>query len=163
MKNRVVSFHYVLKNQSGELLDSSREEGGEPLSYIEGQQQIIPGLEKALKSLKLGDKKKVTVMADEAYGQYEEGLKMTLPIDKFPKDEKVEEGDQFRMRMPDSDARIFTVTAVTPTHITVDGNHPLAGQDLHFDVEITESREATADDLKATEHEHHEGCNHEHH
>lgn len=156
MKHRVISFHYELKNQSGEVLDCSRET--DPLTYVEGQQQIIAGLEEALKSLNLGDKKLVTVPAEKAYGVYEEGLKMTLPIDKFPQDEKVEPGDQFRMRVPGGEARIFTVTDVTKTHVTIDGNHPLAGQDLFFDVEITEAREATEKDLEGDD----DCCDHDH-
>lgn len=157
MKNRVVAFHYELKNQAGEVLDSSA--GGEPLSFVEGQQQIIPGLEEQLKSMAKGDKKKVTVAAAKAYGTYDKALKMTIPADKFPQDEKIEVGDQFRMRMDNDEARIFTVTGITKTEVMVDGNHPLAGQDLFFDVEITSTREATKEDLQ---HQHGPGCSHDH-
>ncbi len=149
MKNRVISFHYVLKNQDGETLDDST--GSDPLSYVEGQSQIIPGLEAALKSLKLGDKKHVKIEACDAYGDYEDGLIMDIPKSQFPPGETIEVGDQFRLTTPNSPARIFTVMELKTDTIKVDGNHPLAGTDLFFDVEITEAREATEEDLKEEE------------
>jgi len=158
MTNRLVAFHYVLKNQDGETLDDSA--GSEPLKYVEGQSQIIPGLEEALKPLKLGDKKNVKIEAANAYGEYEEALVMDLPKTQFPAGETIEVGDQFRMNAPDSPPRIFTVMELKTDSIRVDGNHPLAGTDLYFDVEITEAREATEADL-----EEEEGCcgaDHEH-
>ena len=146
MKNRVVSFHYVLKNQDGETLDDST--GSEPLKYVEGMSQIIPGLEEALKPLKLGDKKNVKIEAANAYGEYEEGLVMDIPKTQFPAGEAIEVGDQFRLSAPNSPPRIFTVMELKSEAVKVDGNHPLAGTDLFFDVEITEAREATEADMK---------------
>ena len=156
MKNRVVSFHYVLHNDSGEMLDSS--EGSDPLSYVEGQQQIIPGLEEALKPLNLGDKKKVTVTPDKAYGVYDKSLIAKIDKKEFPTDEELAVGDQFRLSLPGKQPRIYTVTEIGGDTVQLDGNHPLAGQTLHFDVEVTEAREATEEDLEADD----DCCGHDH-
>ncbi len=139
---RVISFNYVLTDKSGKKLDASK---GEPLSYIEGSHQIIPGLESELSSLKKGDKKKISVPAAEAYGELNPDLKMAVARDKFPST-NISVGDRFRGG-PESHAPIFTVIAVSETEITVDGNHPLAGQDLVFDIELTGIREATQEEL----------------
>lgn len=150
MKNRVVSIHYTLKNASGEVLDTSRETN-EPLEYVEGHGQIINGLESEVAKLKTGDKKKVTVQAKDAYGTHDKKLILEIPKGQFPKDEKIEVGDQFRMTLPNSKPRIFTVTEIKTEHIAVDGNHPLAGEDLYFDVEVMATREATKEDLEGGE------------
>lgn len=155
MKNRVVSIHYTLKNASGEVLDSSRE-GNEPLEYVEGQSQIIPGLESEVAKLKTGDKQAVKVLAKDAYGVHDKKLIMDIPKDQFPQGETIEVGDQFRMTLPNTPPRIFTVTELKPTHIAVDGNHPLAGEDLFFDIEVMKTREATEKDLEE------QCCDHDH-
>jgi len=155
MSQRVVSFHYTLKNKNGETLDSSRD--AEPMTYVEGKRQIIRGLEEELKGLSTGDKKAVVIPADKAYGAYDKALVMKINRDQFPKDEKIEVGDQFRVAMPGNEGKIFTVMGLTDAHIDVDGNHPLAGEDLHFDVEVTEAREAQEADLKD-----HACCDHDH-
>ncbi len=141
---RVVSFHYTLKNSSGEQLESSF--GSEPLMYLEGVGQIIPGLEEAIKSLKAGDKKVITVKAAEAYGEVEPEMIVEVPKDRLPKKD-VEVGDRFHADAGDGHAQVVQVTKVTDTHVTIDGNHPLAGQDLTFEVEIDATREATKEEL----------------
>lgn len=145
MATRVISFHYLLTNRLGEKLDSS--EGAEPFTFLEGAKQIIPGLEKELLSLKPGDKKKITVVAVEAYGEHKKEYVMTVPRDRFPAGADIKIGDRFRGG-EDPTAPVFTVMGVTDTEVTVDGNHPLAGQDLTFEIEIVATREATADELK---------------
>jgi FKBP-type peptidyl-prolyl cis-trans isomerase SlyD len=143
MKQRVISFHYTLTDKSGKVLDSSV--GHEALSYMEGSGQIIPGLEKQLTGLKKGDKKKVSVPALEAYGLWDDKKIITVSRDELPtKDVKV--GDRFSGG-EDAHAPVFVVTQLTKDNVTLDGNHPLAGVDLTFDVELTEVRDATSEEL----------------
>ncbi len=141
---RVVSFHYTLTNAKGEKLESSF--GNEPLMFLEGSGQIIPGLEEAIKALKTGDKKTITVPAAEAYGEVEPEMVVEVPKEKLPKKD-VAVGDQFHADAGDGHAQVVHVTKVTETHVTIDGNHPLAGQDLTFEVEIDSTREATQEEL----------------
>ena len=144
MQPNVVSFHYTLKDAKGQTLESSF--GEEPLSYLEGVGQIIQGLEDALKGLKAGDKKSVHVPAAQAYGEFSQDLIVEVPKENIPKKD-VEVGDRFHADSGGG-SQVVTVTKVTDSHVTVDGNHPLAGQDLNFDVEINEVREATADEVQ---------------
>lgn len=154
---KVVSFHYTLKDSKGKVLESSV--GDDPLSFLEGVGQIIPGLESAIIGMKSGDKKSVAVKAEDAYGEYDKELLVEVPRAQIPKPD-VQVGDQFQADSGQGHVQVVVVTAVSPTHITVDGNHPLAGQDLHFDVEVTEVREATKDEL---EHGHAHGPGGAHH
>lgn len=154
---KVVSFHYTLKDSTGNVLESSI--GDDPLSYLEGVGQIIPGLEKEINGLKKGDKKLVHVKAAEAYGVHEKDLIVEVPRQQIPKKD-VEVGDQFHADSGHGHTQVVTVTAISDSHVTVDGNHPLAGQDLQFDVEITEVRDATKDEL---EHGHAHGAGGHHH
>lgn len=146
MKGRVVTFHYVLKNKGGETLDSSRE--GEPLSFLEGSGEIITGLEAQLRKLKSGDKSQITVPAVDAYGNYDKALVLEVPRIQIPNHSNVQVGDQFRAGENAQDSRLLRVTKVTDSHVTMDANHPLAGEDLFFDVEVTAIRDATLDELK---------------
>lgn len=152
---RVITFHYTLRNSKGELLDSSS--GGEPMTYLEGSGQIIPGLENELKTTKSGDKKKVDVKAKDAYGEVDKELKFDVPRTQFPPGEDIQVGMQFRVGgHGDEPSPVFTVIKTTDTHVSVDGNHPLAGQDLSFDVEVVEVRNATEEE-KAHGHAHGRG------
>lgn len=143
---KAISFHYKLTNQHGEELDNSI--GDEPLSFIEGQSQIIPGLEKELVALSVGTKKIITVVAKDAYGERNPELELTVPRKDFPENVEVEVGDQFRMTVPEKGVSIVTVTEIQGEQVKVDGNHPLAGLDLTFDIEITSKREATKEELE---------------
>ena len=154
---KVVSFHYTLKNAKGETLESSF--GDEPMSYLEGVGQIIPGLESEMRGLKKGEKKSIEVKAALGYGEVEEELVVEVPRAQIPKKD-VAVGDQFHADSGGGHTQVVVVTAVTDTHITVDGNHPLAGQDLHFDVEVMDVRDASADEL---EHGHAHGPGGAHH
>jgi len=156
MNPRVVSFHYTLIDPSGQTLDSSI--GHEPMTYMEGGQQIIPGLERQIQGLKAKDKKKIQVPAAEAYGLRDDRFVMDVPFEKIPvKDLKV--GQQFQITT-DKNSPPFMVTQITATHAVLDANHPLAGVDLTFDVEIVEIREATAEEMK---HGHVHGAGGHHH
>ena len=125
------------------MLDSSA--AGEPLTFLEGSGQVIPGLETELRKMKVGDKKHVTVKAKDGYGEKDPGNVLELPLEQMPT-RGVKMGDRFRAGS-DNHSPVVTVVKVTETHVTLDGNHPLAGMDLTFDVEITEVRDATAEEL----------------
>ncbi|MBX3020061.1 MAG: peptidylprolyl isomerase [Bdellovibrionales bacterium] len=140
----VVSIHYTLKNDAGEVLDSS--DGGEPLVYLHGSGNIIPGLENALTGKASGATLKVTVPPDQAYGQRNENLVQRIPKNQFPDPNKVEAGMRFQVNGPHG-PMVLLVQEVTPTEVVVDGNPELAGQTLHFDVQITDVRKATAEEL----------------
>lgn len=144
MGARVISFHYTLTDPEGNQLDSSQ--GGDPLSYLEGSGRIIPGLESALSELKQGDKREVRIAAKEAYGERSTDNVFEVPIAKLPTDE-VNVGDRFRAG-EEAHAPVVTVTRVEDDQVTLDGNHPLAGVDLTFDVEIMGIREATDEEIE---------------
>lgn len=156
MSKRVISFHYTLTNPEGEKLDSSA--GGEPLSYLEGGGQIISGLEKEIQPMKVGDKKRVSVKAKDAYGTRDEKKVVEVPRNKMPA-QQIKLGDKFRGGN-DHNAPILTVTKLTDAVVTLDANHPLAGVDLTFDLEITEIRDATKEELS---HGHVHGAGGHHH
>lgn len=141
---RVVSIHYTLTDNKGTELDSSR--GGEPLQYLEGAGNIIPGLEREVQAMKVGDKKKVKVPAKEAYGEKRDDMVIEVPRTQFPSDLKIAVGDRFRGGA-DHHAPMFTVLSVEADKVKLDGNHPLAGQELNFDVEVTEARAATSEEV----------------
>lgn len=156
-EDRVVMFHYTLKDDSGEQIESSRT--GEPLAYIHGQGNIIPGLEEALEGHSVGDQFDVELAPGDAYGDRDERLVQEVPRDIFEGVDEVEVGMQFRAESQAGE-QMVTVTEVEGEEVTVDGNHPLAGETLHFDVEVTGVREATEEEL---EHGHpHVGDEHSH-
>lgn len=143
-ENSVVTFHYTLTNAQGEVLDSSRD--GEPLAYLHGAGNIIPGLEKALTGKQAGDKLNVTVEPGDGYGERDESLVQEVPRRAFQGVPEIEPGMTFHAQSSQGPMRV-TVTGVAGDMVTVDGNHPLAGETLHFDVEITEVRAATLEEL----------------
>jgi FKBP-type peptidyl-prolyl cis-trans isomerase SlyD len=155
--NRVVSIHYTLTDGDGEQIDSSA--GQDPLDYIHGTQGIVPGLERALDGKNIGDKLQVNLKPEEAYGPMVDELVQTVPREAFSGIDDIQPGMQFQAAGPDNQALMLTVTAVADEGITVDGNHPLAGRELNFDVEVVAIREATEDELSHG-HIHGEGCNH---
>jgi FKBP-type peptidyl-prolyl cis-trans isomerase SlyD len=153
----VVSMHYTLTDDSGTVLDSSS--GGDPLTYLHGHGNIIPGLEKALEGRESGFRSKVTVPAAEAYGEKDPQAVFEAPREHFPPDLELAEG--LRVFAEGPEGRIaLTVIKLTETGAVLDANHPLAGQTLHFDVEITEVRTATTEEV---EHGHVHGPDDHHH
>ncbi len=145
-KNSVVSIHYELTNNDGEVLDSS--EGQAPLTYLHGVGNLIPGLEKEILDKAVGDNLDVTVAPAEGYGELDEGLVNAVPISAFEGIEQVEPGMQFRTSSQDGESQIITVTQVDGDMVTVDANHPLAGVTLNFKVEITAIRDATEEEIE---------------
>jgi len=140
----VASFNYTLTNDAGEVLDSS--DGREPLSYLHGKGNIVPGLEKEMTGKKVGDKFKVKVKPEEGYGVHNPALVQVVPRDAFRGVDKLEPGMQFRAES-DRGPMMVVITAVDSDQVTVDGNHPLAGATLHFAIEITEVREASVEEV----------------
>lgn len=139
-----VLIHYKVANTEGEVLDSS--EGDEPLAYIQGQGNIVPGLEQALLGKSAGDKVQITVEPEDGYGVHEPEKVQTVPRSAFDTETKIEPGMQFQAEGEDGDV-IVTVTEVTDEEVTVDANHPLAGQTLHFEVEVVSVRPCTEEEL----------------
>lgn len=142
--NRVASIHYTLTNDQGETLDSSRER--EPLRYLHGAGNIVPGLEAALAGKEVGDEFKTDVAPAQGYGEHNEAMVQQVPTSAFQGVPEVKPGMQFRAEGPQG-ATLVTVRKVGDDAVTVDGNHPLAGKTLHFAVEVTDVREATSDEL----------------
>lgn len=140
---RVASFHYTLTDADGQVIDQSPE--GQPLAYFHGAGNIIPGLEKALAGKQAGDALKVEIAPEEAYGIRNEDMIQTLPREAFQGIDVVEPGMQFQASSSQGPV-LVTVVAVNDQQVTIDGNHPLAGKTLHFDVRVAEVREATAEE-----------------
>ena len=143
--NMVVAIDYTLTNDKGEVIDSS--EGREPLAYIQGIGNIIPGLENALAGKAQGDSLKVSVTPEEGYGERSDDLAQAVPKEMFEGADEMQVGMQFQT-MTESGPQIVTVVSIDDEHVTVDGNHPLAGENLHFDVTIVDIREASAEELE---------------
>jgi FKBP-type peptidyl-prolyl cis-trans isomerase SlyD len=139
----VASFHYTLKNAEGKVLDSS--DGGEALSYLQGAGNIVPGLETLMLGKKLGDKFQAIVAPQDGYGVHNPSMIQQVPRNAFPVDQTLEVGMQFGAQTPNGPMAIV-ITKLDADHVTIDGNHPLAGQTLYFDVEITEVRAATEEE-----------------
>jgi FKBP-type peptidyl-prolyl cis-trans isomerase SlyD len=153
----VVLIHYTLKDDSGEVLDSSA--GGEPLAFIQGHGNLVPGLEKALEGKQDGYTAAVTLSPAEGYGTRDEALVQRVPKRSLQGAGEIRKGMQFQARTDDG-MRLFTVTGVAGDMVTLDGNHPLADRTLHFDVEVVSVRDATTEEL---EHGHVHGAGGHHH
>ena len=143
--NRVVSMHYKLTDDSGNVLDSS--EGSEPLNYLHGAGNLIPGLEKALAGREQGDSLQVVVEPADAYGDVRPEMIQAVDRSAFQGVESVEPGMTFQAQGPDGATQRIVVTDVEGDSVTVDANHPLAGVQLHFDVQVVGVREATEEEI----------------
>lgn len=154
----VVTLHYTVKTSDGEAIDSSLD--GEPLAFIQGSNFMIAGLEEALYGKQKGDSFEVTIAPEKAYGERHEKLVQKVPANMF-EGMDVEVGMSFRATT-DGGEQSVTIIDKDDEHVTVDGNHPLSGHTLGFDVSIEDVREATSDEL-AHGHVHGEGgCGHQH-
>ena len=143
--DKVVSMHYTLKNTQGEVIDSSA--GGDPLAYLHGHGNIIPGLENALTGKSVGDVLDVAVKPEEGYGVRDEDLMQTVERTIFGNVPDLQLGMQFQARSQEG-VMVVRVVEIDGNDITVDGNHPLAGEMLHFHVEVMDMRDATPDELE---------------
>jgi FKBP-type peptidyl-prolyl cis-trans isomerase SlyD len=154
----VVSIHYTLTDDAGSVIDSS--EGREPLAYLHGSGNIVPGLENALTGRAPGDKLDVTVAPEEGYGAHHAGLVQVLPRSAFHGVDELEPGMQFTAQGNRGPLTVH-ITSIAGDEVTVDGNHPLAGKKLNFAVEIVDVRAASDEEL-AHGHVHGPGGHHHH-
>jgi FKBP-type peptidyl-prolyl cis-trans isomerase SlyD len=155
--NRVVLIHYTLKNDAGEILDSSA--GGEPLAYLHGQGNLISGLESELAGRVAGDALNVRIAPEDAYGEFDPDKVQDIPRSAFQGIDQIEVGMRFQTQTANG-PQVSVVTGVSEHSISMDANHPLAGQHLNFAVEITEVRAATPEELA---HGHVHGAGGHHH
>ncbi len=148
-KNTVVQMHYTLRDDDGNILDTSRER--EPLEYIQGQSMIVPGLEKAMDGKDVGESFSVKVIPAEGYGEYDERFVSQVPRNVFQGVETLEVGMAFYAQTPNGTIPV-RVIKVEGENVTIDANHELAGKNLNFEIEVVSVREATEKDL------HHDCC-----
>jgi FKBP-type peptidyl-prolyl cis-trans isomerase SlyD len=162
-KNTIVSMHYKVATVEGEHVDKSEE--GQPMVYLHGHGQIIPGLESALEGHKSGDRIDAEIPPEKAYGAYDAALDLQVSRDLFPDDvqKKLKPGFQFQAEHPTKEGEhvLFTVHKVEKEAVLVSGNHPLAGQSLLFKVEVVDVRPATEEELTHG-HAHGPGGHHHH-
>ena len=142
----VAAIEYTLTNNDGEVLDSSKGRG--PLAYIQGKQNLIPGLEKQLEGKKVGDKFVANIAPEDAYGVHREDMIQSVPKENFAGVDDIQVGMEFQAQGP-AGVQIIKVVAVEGDEVKIDANHPLAGVPLNFDVEVVEVREATAEEKLA--------------
>jgi FKBP-type peptidyl-prolyl cis-trans isomerase SlyD len=155
--HKVVHFHYTLTNDDGDVLDTSR--GHDPLAYIQGLGSIIPGLENAMAGRSVGDRFKVSIPPEEGYGSFQEDRVQSVPRSAFEGVDELLPGMQFQAQS-DEGAVLVTVIDIRDDLVLLNGNHPMAGMNLNFDVEVTEVREATHEEL---DHGHVHGAGGHHH
>lgn len=153
-QDKVVSIEYTLTGPDGAVIDSS--EGYGPLEYIHGKGMIIVGLESALEGKAVGDALKVEVQPEEGYGVRNDEMVITIPMEHFEEVGDVEIGMQFQVNFGHA-THLMTVVSIEEDGVVADGNHPLAGLVLNFDVKVVDIREATEEELEQG-HLHQEGC-----
>jgi len=156
-QDQVVSIHYTLRDDAGEIIDSSS--GGKPLEYLHGRGALIPGLERELTGKNPGDRLQVDIAPADGYGEYEQKLVQRVPRRSLKGVANVTVGMRLHAQTAQG-SRVVTVTSLSGDMVTLDGNHPLAGKNLHFDVEVAGIRAATAEEL---EHGHVHGPDGHHH
>ena len=143
-QDSVVSIHYTLKGDAGEILDSSA--SGEPLTYLHGHGNLVAGLERALDGKDVGDKLAVRIAPADGYGEYDKQLVQKIPRRTLKGIANVSVGMRLHAQT-EHGPRAVTVTQITGDMVTIDANHPLAGQALNFDIEVTDVRAATEEEL----------------
>ena len=156
-QNKAITFNYTLKDDEGNILDTTK--GSSPFSFLSGNGQILPKLEDAMSGMLLGSKKKVEVDATDAYGEYNEEAVQIVERSNFPTDVDLQPGMQFVTNSPDGHQMPFIISEIKEDSITIDFNHPLAGKNLEFDVELLDIRDATAEEI-AHGHIHGQGGHH---
>ena len=141
----VVSIDYTL-TVDGQVIDST--EGDQPLEFLQGHQNIIPGLENALEGMKVGQSKTVTIPADQAYGEVDEENIIDVPRSEFPPEIPLEAGTELEVKNSDGEVLTATIASVTNDSVKLDFNHPLAGKTLTFDVKVVGLREPSDEELE---------------
>lgn len=143
-QDKVAQIEYTLTNSAGDVMDKSN---GQPLAYLHGHHNLIPGLEAELNGKAVGDKFTATIAAAEAYGEKHDAMIQQVPSDLFQGVEKLEVGMRFEAQS-EQGVQSVEITAIDGDQVTVDANHPLAGQDLTFEVEVVGIRDASAEELE---------------
>ena len=156
-KNAVVTLNYTLKDDDGAVIDESKDNS---FLYLHGAGGIIPGLENELEGKSKGDSLSTRVNPEDGYGERDESMVQVVPRDMFEEGHPVEVGVQFHAQSPEGHMITVTVTKVEDAEVTVDGNHPLAGMALNFDIDVVDIREATQEEL---DHGHAHGPDGHHH
>jgi FKBP-type peptidyl-prolyl cis-trans isomerase SlyD len=144
-KNKVAVLNFTLKNKDGEIIDETNDG---TFTYLHGARNLISGLENALENKQAGDKISVVIEPKDAYGEHNQEKVERVPLDMFPPEVEIREGMQFDSESADGEPIVVTVIEIDAGEVVVDGNHPMAGVELHFDVELVEVREATAQELE---------------
>jgi len=157
--NKVVTMNFTLTDETGNVLDST--DTGGPFSFISGTGTVLPKLEEAVSIMMIGTKKQLKLEAKDGYGDYNEDAVQSVGKENFPEDFVLEAGMEYMASNPDGVQMPFIITNVEDETVTVDFNHPLAGKKLHFDLELLDVRDATAEEL-AHGHVHGAGGHHHH-
>ncbi len=157
--NKVVTMNFTLTDDDGNVLDST--DHGGPFSYLSGNNNILPKLEEAVNNMIIGTRKNIRLDAVDAYGQYNEQIVQVVGKENFPEDFVLEVGMEYLASNPDGVQMPFTIINVEGEEVTIDFNHPLAGKNLNFDVELLDVRDATAEEI-AHGHVHGPGGHHHH-
>ena len=156
-KDKVGTINYTLKDKDGEVIDETQDGS---FAYLHGARNIIPGLENELEGKEVGYKNSVVIEPKDAYGERNLEQIQRVPLSMFPDDVEIQEGMQFEAQSDDGMPIVVTVTAIDAGEVIVDGNHPLAGIQLYFDIEVIDVRDASEEEL---EHGHvHGSGGHEH-
>ena len=142
---KVVTLHYKLTDDKGEVIDQSNDGS---FAYLHGAKNIIPGLEDALTGKNAGDKFDVTIAPEQGYGERNEAMLQEVPREMFESGADIQVGSQFHAQGPNGETLVVAVVEVKDDKVVVDGNHPLAGVPLNFDVEVVDVRDATAEEIE---------------
>ncbi|MBY4678013.1 FKBP-type peptidyl-prolyl cis-trans isomerase [Marinobacterium arenosum] len=142
--DKVVAFHYTLSDAQQQVLDDSHD--GEPLPYLHGHRNIIPGLENALEGREAGDSFRVEIHPDQGYGRRDNGLVQTIKRSEFG-DAELAVGMHYQVQDEEGQQQLVEIVELSDDEVTVDGNHPLAGHTLTYDIEVVSVRDATTDEL----------------
>ena len=144
-KHKVVTLDYVLKDDSGNVIDQAQDGN---FAYLHGANNIIPGLENALAGKTAGDALSVTIEPEQGYGQRDDSMSQVVNRSMFHPDDPIELGKQYHAQSPDGQTIVITITDIAGDDITIDGNHPLAGVNLNFDVTVVNVREASNEEIQ---------------
>lgn len=144
--NKVVSVNYILSDDEGNLIQRTNVD--EPFVYLSGNNQILPRLEQAIDSMIIGGKKNIELKSSDAYGDYDDNAVQHVKRQEFPEGTNLEEGMEFMANSPDGNPIPFVIKEVSDDDITIDFNHPLAGKNLNFDIELIDVRDATKEELE---------------
>ena len=155
---KVVTIDYVLKDDKGELIDESQDGS---FCYLHGANNIIPGMESALTGKVVGDEFNLVIEPADAYGEYNPNMTQTVERAMFDTNEELQVGMQFHAQNEQGHMIAITISKIDGDNITIDGNHPLAGVTLHYDIKVIDVRDATDDELSHGHvHQHGQSCNH---